>query len=91
MGRKKYDPEFKAQVVREVIETNNNTALVGKRHNLSQRTVYNWFAKEKDKSNTADNKSLKSLKKELSESKLENQILRELLKKTYQVWPTEKV
>lgn len=89
MARKKYDSDFKAQIVKEVMETNNNTALVGKRHNLSQRTVYNWYAKEKNKENKIGEKTLNSLKKELQKSKTENQMLRELLKKTYQVWPTE--
>jgi hypothetical protein len=42
-----------------------------------------------NKSSIADKKSMKALEKELSESKLENQILKDLLKKTVHVWSKE--
>lgn len=88
MARKVYSPEFKAQVTKEAIET-NNTALVAKKHGVSQRTVYNWYSKEVNKGSISNKKSLKSLEKELSETKLENQILKDLLKKTVHVWSKE--
>ena len=84
MPRKIYTPEFKAQVTKEAIDT-NNTALVARKHELSQRTVYNWFSKEVNKKSNSKKKSLKALEKELKESKLENEILKELLKKTTNV------
>lgn len=88
MGKKTYTPEFKAQVTKEAIDT-NNTALVAKKHGLSQRTVYNWFSKEINKETTSEKKSLKALEKQLNEAKLENQILKDLLKKTVHVWSNE--
>ena len=84
MGRITYSTEFKTQVTKEAIAT-NNTALVAKKHGLSQRTVYNWFSKEVNKESNAKKKSMKALEKELYESKLENRILKELLKKTTNV------
>lgn len=88
MTRKKYNSDFKSQIIKEAMET-NNTALVGKRHNISQRTVYNWYIKAKNKEDESGQQVVRTLKKELQESKAENQILRELLKKTYQVWPSD--
>ena len=88
MSRKFYSPEFKAQVTKEAIET-NNTALIARKHGVSQKTVYNWYSKEINKDSASNKKSLKSLEKELSETKLENQILKDLLKKTFHVWSKE--
>ena len=88
MPRKVYSPEFKAQVTKEAIET-NNTAIVAKKHGLSQRTVYNWFSKEVNKESNTKKKSMKALEKELSEAQLEIAILKDLLKKTVHVWSKE--
>lgn len=88
MPRKVYSTEFKNQVIKEAIET-NNTALVARKHGLSQRTVYNWYSKEINKESIEKNKSMKFLQKELSDVKLENQILKDLLKKTVHVWSKE--
>ena len=82
MTRKIYSPEFKAQVTKEAIET-NNTALVAKKHGLSQRTVYNWFSKEVNKKSISKIKSTKAIDKEIRDLKLENQILKDLLKKPF--------
>lgn len=84
MGRVSYTPEFKAQVTKEAIET-NNTALVAKKHGLSQRTVYNWFSKEINKDSISKKKNLKTIEKRNQELELENQILKALLKKTTNV------
>jgi transposase-like protein len=82
MGRKAYTPEFKAQVTKEAIET-NNTVLVASKHGLSQSTVYNWFSKEVNKESTTKKKDFKTLQKKCQELELENRILKELLKKTW--------
>lgn len=84
MGRKAYSPEFKAQVTKEAIET-NNTALVASKHGLAQKTVYNWFSKEINKGANTKKKDLKALEKKNQELELENRILKELLKKTTNV------
>jgi transposase-like protein len=84
VGRKAYSPEFKAQVTKEAIET-NNTALVASKHGLAQKTVYNWFSKEINKGANTKKKDLKALEKKNQELELENRILKELLKKTTNV------
>jgi transposase-like protein len=84
MGRKAYTPEFKAQVTKEAIET-NNTALVASKHGLSQRTVHNWFSKEINKESITKKKDFKNVQKRNEELLLENRILKELLKKTTNV------
>lgn len=88
MGRITYSPEFKAQVTKEATET-NNTALVAKKHGLSQRTVYNWFSKDVNKESNIKKKTNKSIEKRNKELELENQILKDLLKKTVHVWSNE--
>lgn len=88
MARRNYSSDFKDQVVQEVLENDNNTNLVAKKHGISQRTVYNWFDKHLNKGEYNQKKELKALKKELYEANLQNQILKDLLKKTYQVWET---
>jgi hypothetical protein len=60
-----------------------------KKHGISQRTVYNWFDKVQNKNEIDHKKELKAIKKELYEANLQNQILKDLLKKTYQVWETD--
>jgi transposase len=84
VGRKAYTAEFKAQVTKEAIET-NNTALVASKHGLAQRTVYNWFTKEVNKESIFKKKDLKNIQKQNEELLLENRILKELLKKTTNV------
>lgn len=88
MGRKTYSPEFKAQVVKDTIET-DNTTLVAKKHGISQRTVYNWYSKEINKDSNTKKKAQKSIEKRNKELELENQILKDLLKKTVHVWSNE--
>jgi transposase-like protein len=46
MKKKRYDQEFKEQVVRECQEV-GNIALVARRHGLSKNTVYNWLQSTK--------------------------------------------
>ena len=84
MGRKSYTPEFKAQVTKEAIET-NNTTLVAAKHGLAQKTVHNWFSKEINKNSISKKKSYNSLEKKYQDLELENRILKELLKKTTNV------
>jgi transposase-like protein len=89
MGRKFYSQEFKDKILKDLVENSNNTALVAQKHGLSQRTVYNWFEKSQKGVVANEVGQLKKVKRELDDAKLENAILRELLKKTYQVWPQE--
>ena len=49
-------------------------------------TVYTWIRTDKNQNRIQNNKEQKALKKELEDVKLENKILKELLKKTHQLW-----
>ncbi len=88
MARVVYAPELRAQVVKEAIETGNET-LVAKKHNIPQKTVNNWILKQTNKKAIDKSKSFKHVEKENKDLKLENQILKDLLKKTVQVWSNE--
>ena len=93
MQRKKYTPEFKAQAVKEAMET-GNTSIVARRYELNSNMVCRWVREMKKQgraqipasTNAAEVKQIKSeneqLKKLVGEKELENQILRDLLKKT---------
>lgn len=78
-----YSKKFKEQIIKECIETNNYNA-VARKHGIPSTTVYTWIRKNRHKINK--DKDQKSLRKELAEAKLENEILKELLKKTNQLW-----
>ena len=93
MQRKKYTPEFKAQAVKEAMET-GNTSIVARRYELNSNMVCRWVREIKKQeqaqisvsTSSAEVKQIKSeneqLKKLVGEKELENQILRDLLKKT---------
>jgi transposase-like protein len=83
MGTRKagsYSKKIKEQIIKECIETNNYNA-VARKHGVPSNTVYTWVKRNKNRDNIKKDKDIKSLEKELSEAKLENEILKELLKK----------
>ena len=82
---KSYTSEFKEQILKECIETNKYN-VVARKHNLPVTTVYTWIKRDKNKNIIQTNKGNKALKKELEDVKLENKVLKELLKKTHQLW-----
>ncbi len=75
---KSYSKELKEQVVKECIET-NNYAAVSSKHDIPVTTIYGWMKSYK-------NKQKKESKSNVKELKLENEILKELLKKSHQLW-----
>ncbi len=77
--------ELQEQVVKECIET-NNYAAVSSKHNIPITTIYGWIRKHKNKQTKESRSNVKELKNELNDVKLENKILKELLKKSYQLW-----
>jgi transposase-like protein len=88
MGR--YTNEQKQQVITEVKET-GDIGFVAKKNGIPVTTVQGWVSKD-SKSNVSsinDLAKIKQLKKELGDKDLEIEILRDLLKKTYQVWPSD--
>ena len=80
-----YSKELKAQIVKECMET-NNYAVVAKKHDVPATTVYTWFRRDKNKQKTDNRKSQRVLEKELADAKLEIAVLKDLLKKTNQLW-----
>ncbi len=82
---KSYTSEFKEQILKECIETNKYN-VVAKKHNLPVTTVYTWIKRDKNKNRIQNIKGQKAFKKELEDVKLENKVLKELLKKTHQLW-----
>ena len=80
-----YSKEFKSQIVKECMETNNHT-VVAKKHDVPPTTVYTWFRKDKNKLRAKNGKSQRMLEKELADARIEIAVLKELLKKTNQLW-----
>ncbi len=82
---KSYSEELKEQVVKECIET-NNYASVSSKHDIPVTTIYGWIRRHKNKQKKESKRNVKELEAELKDVKLENEILKELLKKSHQLW-----
>jgi len=82
---KSYSEELKDQVVKECIET-NNYAAVSSKHDIPVTTIYGWIRRHKNKQKKESRRNVKELEAELKDVKLENEILKELLKKSHQLW-----
>ncbi len=82
---KSYSEELKEQVVKECIET-NNYAAVSSKHDILVTTIYGWIRRHKTKQKKESRRNVKELEAELKDVKLENEILKELLKKSHQLW-----
>jgi transposase-like protein len=82
---KNYTPAEKEQLLKEVKQT-GNLSLVGKKHNVPVSTLHSWLGKAKHVPSEKKSPILRRLKKELADKELEIQVLKELLKKTNQVW-----
>ena len=79
-----FSKEIKEAAVKEYIETGKVKA-VSKKFGVSSRTIYNWKDKLCPVTQALPQNDIKLLKKQLEDKELENQVLRELLKKTYLV------
>jgi len=95
MKRNTYTQEFKQQIIKEAIET-GNCSIVARRYDINPNVLARWvrenknggtlssstnniFASPDTKQVEVENEKLKKL---LGEKELENQILRELIKKS---------
>jgi transposase-like protein len=85
---KRYSKELREQVLKEVKET-GNMALVARNRGLTYTTVVSWVNSERRAPQQKYNKDFKNLELRLKDAELENRILRELLKKTNQLWLTD--
>lgn len=80
-----YSEELKEQVVKECIET-NNYAAVSSKHDIPVTTIYGWIRRHKNRQKKESRRNVKELEAELKDVKLENEILKELFKKSHQLW-----
>ena len=85
---KRYNSEFKSQLIKEALEV-SNASIVAKKHGVPPGTLHGWINSNASNKIKEDTKSYKLLQKKLAEKELENQILKDLLKKTVQVWSNE--
>ncbi len=81
----RYSEGQREQVVKECIET-NNYAAVSSKHDIPVTTIYGWIKRHKNKQKKENRSNVKELEVELKDVKLENRILKELLKKSHQLW-----
>ncbi len=83
---KQYSSEFKNQLIKEAGET-GNVCMVARKHGVSAPTIYSWIRQSKRPLEGDGTRArLKELEKRLESSQLENEILKELLKKTNLAW-----
>ena len=81
---KSYSEELKEPVVKECIETNNYGAVSNK-DEIPVTTIYGWIKRHKNKKKKESKKKVKESESELKDLKLENEILKELLRKSQQL------
>ena len=85
---KHYSKELREQILKEVKET-GNMALVARNHGIPYPSVVSWVSSERMAPAKKRNQELRKLESRLRDSELENRILKELLKKTNQLWLTD--
>lgn len=85
MDVKKYSKEERAQVLQEVKDT-GNAALVARNRGIAYHTIAAWVRSERLAPGRKHSESLQQMEKRLRDAELENRILKELLKKTNQLW-----
>ena len=83
MPAAKYSDEFKAQVVREVIEKDRTIASVAASYDLVAQTVGNWVARyrkeratDQDRRKASESAEIAELKEEVRELRQENEFLK---------------
>lgn len=83
--------ESKKLIVQEVKAVGSISA-VARKHKIPVSTLHAWVTKaskskpSKKSGSKADREKLKALTKQLKEAQLENQILKDLIKKTNHAW-----
>ncbi len=86
---KKFSAELKTLVLKEIVEVGSMSAVANK-HGISPKTVHNWVkASKAGDGMMKEYKQMKSLHQQLKDKDLEIRVLKELLKKTVQVWSNE--
>ncbi|HXW60871.1 MAG TPA: transposase, partial [Myxococcota bacterium] len=70
------------------VKDTGNMAVVARRHGVKYKTVASWVSLERTIPAKTQKRELKNLASRLKDAELENRILKELLKKTNQLWLT---
>ena len=83
MSAVKYSEEFKAQVVREVVEKERTIASVASSYDLVAQTVGNWVARyrkehvtDQDRKEASESAEIAKLRAEVRELRQENEFLK---------------
>ncbi len=84
----RYSNEVKIQVLAEIKEVGSIEA-VARKHGISGKTIHNWLRNERNKDVNDNNKTVRELQKIIDSRDRQIEVLKSLLKKTYQVWNTE--
>ena len=89
MRMTKYSEEEKSKIIQEA-KSSGNIMATAKKYSISDGTIHGWMRRV-DKLMPTKNLSQenKFLKQQLADKELENAILKDLLKKTVQVWTHE--
>lgn len=88
MPNQKYPLDLREKVAQECIEVGSIKSVAIK-HGFNPKTVHNWVKTFKNKDVIEDKREFIKIRKQLADAQLENQILKELLKKTVQVWSSD--
>lgn len=88
MANNSYSPELRRQVLKDLEEL-KSVPLVAKKHGIPAHAIYRFKKDELHAPEVNKDKKIRELRTQLDEKDLENKILRDLLKKTYQVMPIE--
>ncbi len=88
MAREKYSIELISQVLKDFSST-GDVNLASQKYGVPTHAIYRFRRDTLKSPEISKDKKIKKHTQELADKDLENQILRELLKKTYQVMPIE--
>ena len=91
-GNIKYSEDEKIKICNEAKEL-GNIVLTAKKYGVNDSTIHEWMKKysinKNQRISKSDAKEIKRLKKLLADKELECAVLKDLVKKTLQVWTTE--
>ena len=89
MKKSRYSDDEKIKIVDEA-RSSGNISATAKRYSVSDVTVHSWMKKLNKAKPAKDlQQEIKRLKLQLADRDLENAILKDLVKKTVQVWSHE--
>jgi len=89
MKQTRYSDEERLKIIAEA-KTSGNISATAKRYSISDVTIHGWMKKFNKVKPIKDlHQENRRLRQQLADSHLENSILKDLVKKTVQVWTHE--